>query len=299
MYEEIIKTLAIDYDAVYLANLDSGKVLYSYTATDAMPEDSPIDAMPPFNDCFSDELTPLHKLVVHPEDYEAFKRGVSREIVTKELTEHRMFFITYRMLYNEMYEYYQTRIFRSINFEENHNFVVGVKNINSQIKMARHNMIEHEIDSLSGILNEKKFKQHVTELLPRCNFMEFSYALLLVEIDNFKQIVKNFGFSIGDYVLLETAKHLCIIFSNDDIIARIGENKFAIFIRMRKNSTINSDSMIYAKAGSLDKTIRKKYVIENNNVELSCKIGLAIVNSENMDYATLFESAVENKEGAK
>lgn len=299
MYEEIIKTLAIDYDAVYLANLDSGKVLYSYTATDAMPEDSPIDAMPPFNDCFSDELTPLHKLVVHPEDYEVFKRGVSREIVTKELTEHRMFFITYRMLYNEMYEYYQTRIFRSINFEENHNFVVGVKNINSQIKMARHNMIEHEIDSLSGILNEKKFKQHVTELLPRCNFMEFSYALLLVEIDNFKQIVKNFGFSIGDYVLLETAKHLCIIFSNDDIIARIGENKFAIFIRMRKNSTINSDSMIYAKAGSLDKTIRKKYVIENNNVELSCKIGLAIVNSENMDYATLFESAVENKEGAK
>ena len=299
MYEEIIKTLAIDYDAVYLANLDSGKVLYSYTATDAMPEDSPIDAMPPFNDCFSDELTPLHKLVVHPEDYEVFKRGVSREIVTKELTEHRMFFITYRMLYNEMYEYYQTRIFRSINFEENHNFVVGVKNINSQIKMARHNMIEHEIDSLSGILNEKKFKQHVTELLPRCNFMEFSYALLLVEIDNFKQIVKNFGFSIGDYVLLETAKHLCIIFSNDDIIARIGENKFAIFIRMRKNSTINSDSMIYAKAGSLDKTIRKKYVIENNNVELSCKIGLAIVNSENMDYVTLFESAVENKEGAK
>ncbi len=299
MYEEIIKTLAIDYDAVYLANLDSGKVLYSYTATDAMPEDSPIDAMPPFNDCFSDELTPLHKLVVHPEDYEVFKRGVSREIVTKELTEHRMFFITYRMLYNEMYEYYQTRIFRSINFEENHNFVVGVKNINSQIKMARHNMIEHEIDSLSGILNEKKFKQHVMELLPRCNFMEFSYALLLVEIDNFKQIVKNFGFSIGDYVLLETAKHLCIIFSNDDIIARIGENKFAIFIRMRKNSTINSDSMIYAKAGSLDKTIRKKYVIENNNVELSCKIGLAIVNSENMDYATLFESAVENKEGAK
>lgn len=299
MYEEIIKTLAIDYDAVYLANLDSGKVLYSYTATDAMPEDSPIDAMPPFNDCFSDELTPLHKLVVHPEDYEVFKRGVSREIVTKELTEHRMFFITYRMLYNDMYEYYQTRIFRSINFEENHNFVVGVKNINSQIKMARHNMIEHEIDSLSGILNEKKFKQHVTELLPRCNFMEFSYALLLVEIDNFKQIVKNFGFSIGDYVLLETAKHLCIIFSNDDIIARIGENKFAIFIRMRKNSTINSDSMIYAKAGSLDKTIRKKYVIENNNVELSCKIGLAIVNSENMDYATLFESAVENKEGAK
>lgn len=299
MYEEIIKTLAIDYDAVYLANLDSGKVLYSYTATDAMPEDSSIDAMPPFNDCFSDELTPLHKLVVHPEDYEVFKRGVSREIVTKELTEHRMFFITYRMLYNEMYEYYQTRIFRSINFEENHNFVVGVKNINSQIKMARHNMIEHEIDSLSGILNEKKFKQHVTELLPRCNFMEFSYALLLVEIDNFKQIVKNFGFSIGDYVLLETAKHLCIIFSNDDIIARIGENKFAIFIRMRKNSTINSDSMIYAKAGSLDKTIRKKYVIENNNVELSCKIGLAIVNSENMDYAILFESAVENKEGAK
>ena len=299
MYEEIIKTLAIDYDAVYLANLDSGKVLYSYTATDAMPEDSPIDAMPPFNDCFSDELTPLHKLVVHPEDYEVFKRGVSREIVTKELTEHRMFFITYRMLYNEIYEYYQTRIFRSINFEENHNFVVGVKNINSQIKMARHNMIEHEIDSLSGILNEKKFKQHVTELLPRCNFMEFSYALLLVEIDNFKQIVKNFGFSIGDYVLLETAKHLCIIFSNDDIIARIGENKFAIFIRMRKNSTINSDSMIYAKAGSLDKTIRKKYVIENNNVELSCKIGLAIVNSGNMDYATLFESAVENKEGAK
>ena len=161
--------------------------------------------------------------------------------------------------------------------------------------MARHNMIEHEIDSLSGILNEKKFKQHVSEILPRCNFTEFSYALLVVEIDNFKQIVKDFGFSIGDYVLLEMAKHLCIVFSNDDIIARIDENKFAIFMRMRNISTINSDAMIYSKAESLNKTIRKKYVIENNNVELSCKIGVAIVKEKDSDYASLFESAVANQ----
>lgn len=297
MYEEIIKTLAIDYDAVYLANLDSGKVLYSYNAADSLPEDSPIDSFPVLEDCFSDELTPLHKLVVHPEDYEVFKRGVSREVVTKELSEHRMFFITYRMLYNDMYEYYQTRIFRSINFEENHNFVVGIKNINSQIKMARHNMIEHEIDSLSGILNEKKFRQHVSEILPRCNFKEFSYAMLVVEIDNFKQLTKDFGFSIGDYVLLETAKHLCLIFSNDDIIARIEENKFAIFIRIRNNSTINSDAMIHSKAESLNKAIQKKYVIENNNVELSCKIGVAIVKAENRDYDALFKSASACQKG--
>jgi diguanylate cyclase (GGDEF)-like protein len=201
------------------------------------------------------------------------------------------------MLYNDMYEYYQTRIFRSINFEENHNFVVGIKNINSQIKMARHNMIEHEIDSLSGILNEKKFRQHVSEILPRCNFKEFSYAMLVVEIDNFKQLTKDFGFSIGDYVLLETAKHLCLIFSNDDIIARIEENKFAIFIRIRNNSTINSDAMIHSKAEALNKAIQKKYVIENNNVELSCKIGVAIVKAENRDYDALFKSASACQKG--
>lgn len=291
MYEEIIKTLAVDYDAVYLANLDSGKVLYSYNNPESFPEDAPVDAFPALEDCFSDELTPFHKLVVHPEDYEIFKRAVSREIVTKELTDHRMFFVTYRMLYNDVYEYFQTRIFRSINFEENHNFVVGVKNINSQIKMARNSMIAHEIDSLSGILNEKQFKQRVSEVLPRCNFMEFSYAMLIIDIDNFKQIVKDFGYSVGDYVLLETTKHLCIISSSDDTIARIGENRFAIFVRLRKNSSLNTEKIILAKAEAMNNIIRKKYSIENNNIILSCRVGVAFVNSETKDYDSLFEKA--------
>ncbi len=292
MYEEIIKTLAADYDAVYLANLDSGKVLYSYNNPESYPEDAPMEEFPPLQDCFSDELTPFHKLVVHPEDYEIFKRAVSREIVTKELTEHRMFFVTYRMLFNDVYEYFQTRIFRSINFEENHNFVVGVKNINTQIKMARNSMIAHEMDSLSGILNEKQFKQQVSDILPRCNFIEFSYAMILIDIDNFKKIIKDFGYSVGDYALLETAKHLCLVSSSDDTIARIDENRFAIFVRVRKNSTVDTEKLIHAKAEALNNMIRKNYSIENNNITLSCRVGVAIVTPETMDYDSLFEEAI-------
>ena len=101
---------------------------------------------------------------------------------------------------------------------------------------------------------------------------------------------------MGDYVLLETAKHLCLISSSDDTIARIGEDRFAIFVRLRKNSTINTDNLIRTKAEALNNTIRKNYSIENNNIVLSCHVGVAILTPEIKDYDSLFEKAsVNNK----
>ena len=83
--------------------------------------------------------------------------------------------------------------------------------------------------------------------------------------------------SVGDYALLETAKHLCLVSSSDDTIARIDENRFAIFVRVRKNSTVDTEKLIHAKAEALNNMIRKNYSIENNNITLSCRVGVAIV----------------------
>ena len=306
MYEEIIKTLAEDYDAVYLANLDSGKILYSYTDPSIIPDDVPIDAPTTLEDCFSDELTALHRTIVHPEDYEEFRKSISREVVTKELMEKKMFFITYRMLTGNNYEFYQTRIFRSIDFDKNHNFVVGIKNINSQINMAKNNMIRHEIDSLSGIMNKDGFKEQVSRIISQDNTKEYTYSLFIVDIDNFKNINKTFGSSIGDYVIVDTAKRLCIIFARDasseNVIARVGGDKFAVFSKIKKNSVNSPDTIIEAKAETICKTLRNKYQLGTNSVMISCCVGVSISKADSdsvqadgsssiCDYKTLYDQA--------
>lgn len=291
MYEEIIKTLAIDYDSVYLANLDSGKILYSYTDIENIQKDLFVQMQPEFDNCFSEEITPFHKEILHPADYEEFKKSISREIVTKELEHSKSFAITYRLLTKNDYEFYQTRIFRSINFENDHNFVVAIKNIDAQITRTKSIMIQRDIDSLSGILNKNGFMEEVSDILNKCNFDEYVYAMFLIDIKNFNRINETFGFSIGDFVLVQTAKKLCLIFSSDDTIARLGGDKFAIFLKLKKTPSVNPESIIKSKAESICKALQDKYCFENTCVLISCCVGISVVNSKNLDFDILFDQA--------
>lgn len=80
-----------------------------------------------------------------------------------------------------------------------------------------------EVDPLTGLANRRLFQEKLAELSP-CP----DAALLLVDLDGFKQINDTFGHLAGDDLLRRTAARLRLACRETALIARIGGDEFAV-----------------------------------------------------------------------
>ena len=83
-----------------------------------------------------------------------------------------------------------------------------------------------EYDAVTGILNRTVFEQLKEGLK---NF-QTPMALLLVDVDLFKEVNDTYGHEIGDKVLRKVAQMLYASFRSSDFVARIGGDEFAVIM---------------------------------------------------------------------
>lgn len=90
-------------------------------------------------------------------------------------------------------------------------------------KLIRH---EAEHDPLTDLLNRGSFDK----ILRIYDTGESSFAMILVDVDTFKQVNDTYGHSIGDQILKKVAFILRAQFRSIDYICRIGGDEFAIIM---------------------------------------------------------------------
>lgn len=138
-------------------------------------------------------------------------------------------------------------------------------------------------DALTGLLNRIAIKEEVERLLEQS--VEHSHALLLLDLDNFKEINETFGHMFGDTVLLGVAEKLLHFFRRDDIIGRVGGDEFLILMKNVRAS------IAMEKAWRLCKELRRSYQSEKKEVKISCSIGISFFDENGSHYDELFEKA--------
>lgn len=82
-------------------------------------------------------------------------------------------------------------------------------------------------DLLTGLANRRRFFQE-TEWAPLTQGQ--TGAIILLDVDHFKQINDTYGHDVGDTVLVEVARHLEGAVREDDLVARIGGEEFAVYL---------------------------------------------------------------------
>lgn len=85
-------------------------------------------------------------------------------------------------------------------------------------------------DALTSVANRRMFSQDIRKLIAYSQRRGTRFALLLIDLDNFKQVNDTAGHDAGDAMLVEAATRLRGVIRGSDSLARVGGDEFAILL---------------------------------------------------------------------
>ena len=85
-------------------------------------------------------------------------------------------------------------------------------------------------DPLTGLANRRRFEAVLQKHLESCERHGATGALLLVDLDHFKEVNDTLGHGVGDELIVSTADTLTRCLRSSDVVARIGGDEFAILL---------------------------------------------------------------------
>jgi diguanylate cyclase (GGDEF)-like protein len=153
------------------------------------------------------------------------------------------------------------------------------KNEIELVRMAR-------TDPLTGLLNRRAFFELLESALVQARRSELACAVIMFDIDRFKEINDVFGHKTGDDVLVEATKRLRAVLREADWISRIGGDEFAI---LATNLHSAGDAMEIAE--KIAKALHAIEEVDDVRVEISISIGISVFPMDNSSADVLVSHA--------
>jgi|GEM_PF-1714529 len=140
--------------------------------------------------------------------------------------------------------------------------------------------------SLTEIPNRKMFMERAEAVLIRARAQRTHFAILFVDVDDFKQINDGFGHQVGDEVLIEVAARLQNSVRDGDLVARLGGDEFALLI----NSV--SEYEIYAQLSQrMASALFQPFDQIHPDLDVSCSVGGVLYPEDGDSIKSLMDKA--------
>jgi diguanylate cyclase (GGDEF)-like protein len=87
-----------------------------------------------------------------------------------------------------------------------------------------------DMDPLTRLINRRHFFDQASSCLAHCRDTDQPAVLIVIDADHFKDLNDTYGHSVGDEALITIAEILRDNFRDDDLIARVGGEEFAVLM---------------------------------------------------------------------
>ncbi|MBR0991548.1 EAL domain-containing protein [Bradyrhizobium japonicum] len=145
-------------------------------------------------------------------------------------------------------------------------------------------MAQH--DTLTGLPNRSLLRQQVDEMLLHTRRSSDKVALLMLGLDSFKSVNDTLGHAVGDKLLRGVAKRLRSTLREEDALARLNSDEFAI---VQSGLARPEDAVMLAKR--LLAAIADPYLLDGHSVVIGASIGIAMAPGDGDDSEKLLKSA--------
>lgn len=170
-------------------------------------------------------------------------------------------------------------------------FIGSVTNVNSQVLHEQELRSMADSDKLSSLWNKAAFERKTREYFAR-DAGERKSALIIIDLDNFKEVNDNLGHLTGDLAIKDAAKKISLIFSERDFMGRFGGDEFCVL--MRFDAAMEKDAIlkiVNAKAADLNRSLREEYFNDEQSISVTASVGIAIYPYNGGSYEELFRNA--------
>jgi diguanylate cyclase (GGDEF)-like protein len=157
-----------------------------------------------------------------------------------------------------------------------------------QAEEQAHLLARH--DALTGLPNRRVFAADLEAALGRAQKGHGAYALLLIDLDDFKKVNDIQGHQAGDVVLCEVARRLEAAVRKSDTLARLGGDEFAIITQGGPdlNEHLEQTKRLAARVLGI---IRQPIEMGDGMVEIGASIGICSFFTEAGDVTGLLRAA--------
>lgn len=109
--------------------------------------------------------------------------------------------------------------------------MLRIKSLQDQLRVTQRLLQEQSItDGLTGLRNRRFFEERLQEEFSRARRYGDPVALIMIDVDHFKQVNDRFGHPMGDVVLREVGRLLRASTRDLDVCARYGGEEFAVIL---------------------------------------------------------------------
>lgn len=187
--------------------------------------------------------------------------------------------------FDEDYTWYQANLTSLLGTEGYVTRIVGrMINIHDRKMKEMELLLRAEKDALTGIYNHGATEQLIRNAIEEGD--DALGALMLIDLDHFKEVNDLLGHAQGDRILIDAADDLKEMFKGGDIIGRIGGDEFLVYMR-NCESVSDADEM----AGGIVKKLRYNMEAEGEPIHVTCSVGVSVCPYHGRTYEELFEKA--------
>lgn len=141
-------------------------------------------------------------------------------------------------------------------------------------------------DVLTGLGNRRTLDNALNYAISSYENNQSEFALLFIDLDNFKRINDSLGHDIGDNLLIEVGRRLLSVIRSSDVIARFGGDEFVVILR-----NIDNREDVAEAARKLLHALRTPIAIDDRQLYVSGSIGIVLAPVDGIDAATLMKNA--------
>ncbi|MFI6072756.1 putative bifunctional diguanylate cyclase/phosphodiesterase [Actinoplanes sp. NPDC051343] len=134
------------------------------------------------------------------------------------------------------------------------------------------------VDALTGLPNRRALQASVGERRP--------VALLLLDLDRFRNVNEALGHSVGDRLLVEVARRLSGVVPAHDLVVRLGGDEFAVLA-----TRVDGAPGARRIARHLAEALNRPFALDGLPVDVSASIGIALQTERGGDGAELLRAA--------